>query len=102
MFLTQIAKSTFRFCIKVTIASIVAPVLFPIIGTVGWETQYTYANEYRELTPIYSETQSLALTSPKNSFTVELETESTIEDEEAVKFSISAGGITKEVSLELE
>lgn len=82
---------------KVAIAVLLAPYVTPFVGTMGWKTQYTYANEYREI----GAASQLRLESPKNSFVVELETTSTIEDEDAVAFQVTTPSGTKESGLEL-
>lgn len=82
---------------KCVVVLLLAPYVSPMVLSVEWKTQYTYANEYREV----SLTGNLKLESPKNSFVVELATESEIEDEDAVVFTVTANGTTKEAGLEI-
>ncbi len=79
------------------IAVLLAPYLSPVATSIEWKTQYTYANEYRQL----ALATSVKLESPKNSFVVELETESQIDREDAVTFAIFSNGTEKHADLEL-
>lgn len=95
----SLSKSTLSSVLaKCSIALLLAPYISPVLLSLEWKTQYTYANEYREV----SLAQHLRLESPKNSFVVELKTTSEIENEDAVIFTVSAGGISKEAGLDIK
>ncbi len=94
-----LSKSTLSSVLaKCSIALLLAPYISPVLLSLEWKTQYTYANEYREV----SLAHHLRLESPKNSFVVELKTESEVESEDAVTFTVSAGGISKEAKLDIK
>lgn len=83
---------------KCLVALLLVPYVSPIVLSLEWKTQYTYGNEYRDL----SLAHHLTLESPKNSFVVELKTTSEIVDEDAVVFTVSAGGVEKEAKLDIK
>ncbi len=82
---------------KIVIAAVLAPYIFPMATSLEWKTQYTYANEYHPLELAVP----IRLESPKNSFVVELQTESSIADEHAVTFKIFTDTSEKETDLEI-
>lgn len=82
---------------KIAIAVLLAPYVAPFVGTMGWKTQYTYANEYHQI----GTATKLRLESPKNSFVVEMDTAKPIDDENAVTFTVTAADVSKESGLEL-
>lgn len=77
---------------KISLTILLTPYVFPMVSTVGWKTQYTYANEYQSL----ELAQVLELKTPKNSFVIELETESQIEGDDTVTFVVTTENGTKE------
>lgn len=112
MFLSRLPHHVATWTAKLAIASLLAPIISPLIGSVSLEVRYTYANEYREIQTLDSvRSQTVSFDGPKNSFVIELETESRIQNEEDVKFTLSTTSINplssnpadkKVVSLEIE
>lgn len=90
-------RSLVAWIAKISLAVLLTPYVLPIVHTVGWKTQYTYANEYQSL----ALSQALELKTPKNSFVIELETESQIEGEDTVTFEVITENGTKESGLEI-
>jgi hypothetical protein len=94
--LSKQSSSSRGFLARLCILSFVLPVFWPVIGSFGFDTKYTYANEYRTI----QLGERFQLQNPSTSFTIELQTSHSVN--ESIRFVVQSKNESTEAPLEIE